>query len=46
VLELGDRAVVTREAARDALADAPLDRPLQVTIRRGEQRLGLTILPP
>lgn len=46
VLELGDRAVVTREAARDALADAPLDRPLQVTIRRGEHRLGLTILPP
>jgi S1-C subfamily serine protease len=46
LLEVGERAVVSREAAREALADAPLDRPLRLTIRRGEQRLSLTLPPP
>lgn len=46
LLEVGERAVVSREAAREILADVPLDRPLRVTVRRGERRLSLTLPPP
>ncbi len=46
LLQIGDRAVVSRDAARDALADTPLDRPLTVAIRRGERRVSLTITHP
>jgi serine protease Do len=45
LLEVGGRPVITRDAAREALADAPLDRPLRLTVRRGEQRLSLTVPP-
>jgi len=43
LLQVGERSVLSREAAREALAEAPLDQPLKLTIRRGEQRLGLTL---
>jgi serine protease Do len=46
LLQVGDRAVVSRDAARDALADTPLDRPLSVAVRRGERRVSLTIGRP
>lgn len=45
LLEVGGQPVISREAAREALADAPLDRPLRLTVRRGEQRLSLTVPP-
>ncbi len=46
ILQVGDRAVVTPDAAREALADVPLDRPLRLTVRRGDQRVSLTIGAP
>lgn len=46
LLEVGDRPVLTREDARRALAVAPLDRPLSLGVRRGAERLSLTLRPP
>jgi len=46
VLQVGERAVLTRQVTREALADAPLDRPLRLTVRRGERRLSLALSPP
>jgi serine protease Do len=46
LVQVGDRAVLSRQAAREALADAVLDRPLALTVRRGESRLALTVSPP
>jgi serine protease Do len=46
LLQVGDRAVLTREVAREALAEAPLDQPLRITIRRGETRIRLTLTVP
>jgi S1-C subfamily serine protease len=46
LLQVGEREVLTREAARDALAEAPLDQPLRVAVRRGEQRVFLTLPAP
>jgi serine protease Do len=46
LLQVGDRAVLTREVAREALAEAPLDQPLRITIRRGETRIRLTLTAP
>lgn len=46
LVQVGDRAVLGRQAAREALADAVLDRPLALTVRRGESRLALTVSPP
>jgi S1-C subfamily serine protease len=46
LLQVGERAVLTREVARDALADAPLDQPLRLTVRRGERRISLTLSVP
>jgi serine protease Do len=45
IVEVGERAVVTGEAARDALADREPDRPLPLTVRRGDRRLSLTLSP-
>ncbi|HEU5323160.1 MAG TPA: PDZ domain-containing protein [Methylomirabilota bacterium] len=45
ILQVDDRAVLTLDAAREALADVGIERPLRLTIRRGEERLALT-LPP
>jgi serine protease Do len=43
ILQVNDEPVVTRDAARDALADTAIDRPLRLTVRRGETRLSLTL---
>ncbi|MBI3634614.1 MAG: PDZ domain-containing protein [Candidatus Rokubacteria bacterium] len=45
VLQVGDRPVVSRDAAREALAEAGLDQPLRLTVRRGDARVALTISP-
>jgi serine protease Do len=46
LLQVGDRAVVGRDAAREALADAPVDRPLRLALRRGEERLTVVLPAP
>jgi S1-C subfamily serine protease len=46
ILQIGDRPVITRDAVREALAEQALDRPLALTIRRGEGRLPLTLPVP
>jgi serine protease Do len=46
LLQVGDRAVLTREVAREALADSPLDQPLHLIVRRGEERITLSIKAP
>jgi serine protease Do len=46
IVQVGDQPVVTREAAREALADTSAERPLALTVRRGDQRVSLTIPAP
>jgi serine protease Do len=46
ILQVDDRAVLSREAARDALADATPERPLRLTVRRGESHVTLTLPAP
>jgi S1-C subfamily serine protease len=46
LVEVGDRPVVTREAVRESLAETALDRPLRLGVRRGDQRLSLTLVAP
>lgn len=46
LLQVGERAVLTREAAAEALGEMRLDRPLPVTVRRGNERLPLTLPVP
>jgi len=46
ILQVNDLAVVTRDALREALADAGLDAPLRLTVRRGGERLPLTLKAP
>jgi serine protease Do len=43
ILQVEDQAVLTRDAAREALADAPTERPLRLTVRRGDQQLSFTL---
>jgi S1-C subfamily serine protease len=43
LLEINERPVISREAARDALADLPPETPLKLAVRRGDRRLALTI---
>lgn len=43
ILQVNDAPVVSREAAREALADVSTERPLRLTVRRGETRLNLTL---
>jgi len=43
ILQINDTAVATREAARDALAELELDRPLRLVVRRGESQRALTL---
>jgi serine protease Do len=45
IIEVGDQGVISGDAARDALADAPTERPLRLTVRRGGHRLSLTVPP-
>lgn len=46
IVQVGDRAVVTGDAAREALAEREPDRPLPLTVRRGDRQLSLTVSPP
>ncbi len=46
IVQVNDQGVVTRDAAREALADTSAERPLRLTVRRGERRLGLTLIAP
>jgi len=43
LITVGDHAVISRDAAREALADAGLERPLSLTVRRGETRLSFQL---
>ncbi|MGH7312619.1 MAG: PDZ domain-containing protein, partial [Candidatus Rokuibacteriota bacterium] len=46
LVQVEERPVLTRDAAREALAEASLDRPLRLTVRRGEGRLSLALPVP
>src|SRR5439155_9443346 len=46
ILQVNDQPVLTRDAARDALADVPVDGPLRLTLRRGESRVSQTLPSP
>jgi S1-C subfamily serine protease len=46
VLQVNDRPVLSREATRDALADATPERPLRLTVRRETERVTLTLEAP
>jgi serine protease Do len=45
IVEVGDRAVITADAAREALSDRDPDRSLPLTVRRGDRQLSLTLQP-
>ena len=45
ILSVNEAAVISREAARNALAEVPLDRPLRLTIRREGTVLSLSLAP-
>ena len=45
VLQVADRPVITREAARDALADMNPDRTLPLVVRRGAEQVHLSLKP-
>jgi S1-C subfamily serine protease len=45
LVAVGERVIVTADAAREALADRELDRPLPLTVRRGDRRLSVTLSP-
>jgi len=46
LLQVNEQAVLTRDAARETLGGVSPDRPLQLTVRRGEERVPLTLDPP
>jgi serine protease Do len=46
ILQVNDQAVATREAMREALADAGLEVPLRLTVRRGGNRLSVVLKAP
>ena len=46
ILQVNDLAVVTRDALREALADAGLESPLRLTVRRAGNRLALVLKAP
>lgn len=46
LLQIGDQAVVTREAAREALSNVALERPLHLTVQRSGQHVDLTLAAP
>jgi S1-C subfamily serine protease len=45
VLQVNERPVVSREAAREALADASPDRPLRLVVRRETEQVPLALEP-
>jgi serine protease Do len=46
LLQVNDQAVLTWDAAREALGEVSPERPLQLTVRRGTGRVDLTLGPP
>ena len=46
ILQVNDQPVLTRDAVRDALGDLGLERPLQLTVRRGREHVSLTLPAP
>ncbi len=46
LLQVGDQAVVTREAARVALSDVATEGPLRLTVQRGGEHVELTLAAP
>jgi S1-C subfamily serine protease len=45
ILQINDTAVVSRDAAREALAELPTEQPFKLTVRRGERHLPLDVPP-
>ena len=45
IITVGERPITTADAAREALAEREPDRPLPLTVRRGDRRLSLTLSP-
>ena len=45
IVAVGERPIATGDAAREALADREPDRPLPLTVRRGDRRLSFTLSP-
>ncbi len=43
ILQINETAVVSRDAAREALADLATERPFKLTVRRGEQHHALDV---
>lgn len=43
ILQINETAVVSRDAARDALADLAPERPFKLMVRRGERHLALDV---
>jgi len=43
ILQINDTAVVSRDAAREALADLATEQPFKLTVRRGEHHLALEV---
>jgi serine protease Do len=46
ILQVNDQAVLTRDAAREALGELTFDRPLRLTVRREGRHLSLTLASP
>ena len=46
ILQVNERAVPTRDELREALADASVETPLTLTIRRGVNRLSVVLKAP
>jgi serine protease Do len=45
ILQVEETAVITRDAAREALADLAPEKPLRLTVRREDRHLALEISP-
>jgi S1-C subfamily serine protease len=43
ILQINDTAVITRDAAREALAELAPEQPFTLTVRRGDRRLALDV---
>ena len=43
ILQINDTAVVSRDAAREALADLATEQPFKLTVRRGERHRALAV---
>jgi serine protease Do len=46
IMQVNDHTVLTRDAAREALGEIPLERALRLTVRRGGEHVSLTLPAP